>query len=114
MWYDTKFVEVVESVTGTVRTYAFIFNPDPEGGFVVTCPALPGLVTHGETLDEARTMARDAMEGMIEAMLEDGENLPESDTPQAVSRLGRLARTLQSAGPPPIIEQLTVRIAAAA
>jgi antitoxin HicB len=47
-----------------VRTYTFVFNPEPEGGYTVTCPALPGLVTYGETLDEARAMARDAMEGL--------------------------------------------------
>ena len=42
------------------RTYTFVFDPDAEGGFVVPCPALPGLVTHGVTLEEARNMARDA------------------------------------------------------
>src|ERR671932_380302 len=100
-------------MAGTVRTYTFIFDPDPEGGFVVTCPALPGLVTHGGTLDEARRMARDAMEGMIEAMIEDDEDVPESDTPQGASRLGHLARTLRDAGPAPIVEQSTASIAAA-
>jgi predicted RNase H-like HicB family nuclease len=35
------------------RTYTFVFNPEPEGGYTVTCPALPGLVTYGETLQEA-------------------------------------------------------------
>ncbi len=55
------------------RTCTFVFNPQPEGGFTVTCPALPGLVTYGETLEEARQMARDAMEGLIEVMLEKGD-----------------------------------------
>ena len=58
------------------RTYTFVFRPEPEGGFTVTCPALPGLVTYGETLDDAREMARDAMEGLIEVMLEQGEAPP--------------------------------------
>ena len=61
------------------RTYTFVFNPEPEGGYTVTCPALPGLVTYGETLEVARQMARDAMEGLIEVMLEKGEAIPESD-----------------------------------
>jgi antitoxin HicB len=52
----------------------------------VTCAALPGLVTYGETLDEAKAMARDAMDGLIEVMLEDGESIPESDVPEAVPR----------------------------
>lgn len=61
------------------RTYTFVFDPDPEGGYVVTCPALPGLVTHGRSLDEAREMARDAMEGYVGVLIEDGEAVPESD-----------------------------------
>ena len=100
-------------MTGTTRTYIFVFDPDPEGGFVVTCPALPGLVTHGDTLEEARNMARDAMEGMIEAMIEDGEDVPESDAPQTAPRFDRLAHTLRDEGATPVFEQLTARIAAA-
>ena len=65
------------------RTYTFVLNPEPEGGFTVTCPALPGLVTYGETMDEARHMARDAMEGLLEVMLEQGETVPEGDTSTA-------------------------------
>jgi antitoxin HicB len=68
------------------RTYTFVFDPDPEGGFVVTCPALPGLVTHGQSLEEARSMARDAMDGFIEVMIEDGEDVPESDAPHVEFR----------------------------
>jgi predicted RNase H-like HicB family nuclease len=45
----------------------------------VTCPALPGLVTYGETLDEARAMAADAIRGYIECLQEEGEPIPESD-----------------------------------
>jgi antitoxin HicB len=40
---------------------------------------LPGLVTYGETIEEARDMARDAMEGYIAVLLEDGEPVPGSD-----------------------------------
>ena len=61
-----------------MRTYTFVFNSEPGGGYSVTCPALPGLVTYGETMEEARTMARDAMEGLIQIMLEQGERVPES------------------------------------
>src|SRR6266446_3568809 len=69
--------QIAEAITGMARTYTFVFNPEPEGGYTVTCPALPGLVTYGESLAEARTMARDAMEGLIEIMLEKGETVPE-------------------------------------
>lgn len=93
------------------RIYTFVFNPEPEGGYTVTCPALAGLVTYGETLDEARRMARDAMEGLIEVMLEKGEAIPESDTPDVMPRYSRLAHTLQSEGEAELIfEQLSAKI----
>src|SRR5271154_2479246 len=88
-------VETVEAVERMMRTYTFVFSPEPEGGYTVTCPALPGLVTYGETLDEARAMARDAMDGLIELMAEYGEAIPESDAPEAIPRFNRLAHTLQ-------------------
>jgi antitoxin HicB len=78
------------------RTYTFVFDPEPEGGFTVTCPALPGLVTYGENLEQARAMAQDAIDGLIEVMLEHGETAPESDAPEAAPRFDRLAHTLQS------------------
>jgi len=50
--------------------------PAEEGGFVVTCPALPGLVTQGDTLEEARHMARDAIRGYLESLHKDGQPVP--------------------------------------
>jgi predicted RNase H-like HicB family nuclease len=51
--------------------YMALFAPSDEGGFVVTCPALPGLVTEGDTLEEARAMAEDAIRGCIESRQKD-------------------------------------------
>ena len=96
------------------RTYTFVFDPDPEGGFVVTCPALPGLVTHGESLSAARDMAHDAMEGLLEVLIEDGEEIPESDPPYAAPRFDHLARTLREDGTMPVFEQLSLDVAIAA
>ena len=61
-----------------------------------------GLVTWGETLDEARDMARDAMEGYIEVLIEDGEAVPESDSPEMAPRYDRLAQTLRDDAPFPV------------
>ena len=41
--------------------YTMVFEPAEEGGYVVTVPALPGVVTEGDTLEEARAMAKDAI-----------------------------------------------------
>lgn len=56
--------------------YRIILTPDETGGYVVTCPALPGLVTEGDTLEEAREMAADAIRGYLEVLAEDGEPIP--------------------------------------
>jgi antitoxin HicB len=44
------------------------FRPEPEGGFTVTCPKLPPVVTYGETLEEAQANAREAIELRLEVM----------------------------------------------
>jgi predicted RNase H-like HicB family nuclease len=67
-----------ESVAAAAHTYTVVLQPEPEGGYTVTCPTLPGLVTYGETLEEARAMAADAIRGYIECLREDGEPTPES------------------------------------
>jgi antitoxin HicB len=60
--------------------YTVLFEPAEEGGFTVTCPALPGLVTEGDTLEEARAMAQDAIRGYIESLQNDHLPIP-SDKP---------------------------------
>jgi len=65
-------------------SYTVLFEPAEEGGFVVTCPALPGLVTEGDTLEEARAMAQDAIRGYIESLRRDHLPIP-SDKPQKTS-----------------------------
>ncbi len=58
-------------------TYTVILEPEPEGGYVVHCPALPGVVTEGETVEEALAMARDAITGYLESLRKDGLPIPE-------------------------------------
>jgi len=63
----------------TVEEYQFtvLFEPAEEGGYVVTCPALPGLVTEGDTLAEARAMAEDAIRAYLESLRKDGLPIPD-------------------------------------
>lgn len=56
--------------------FTVLFEPAEEGGYVVTCPALPGLVTEGDTLEEARAMARDAIRAYLESLRKDGRPIP--------------------------------------
>lgn len=59
--------------------YLCRFRPEPEGGFTVTCPKLPAVVTYGETIEEARANAREAIELCLEVMRIDGQETPPSD-----------------------------------
>lgn len=62
-------------------SYTVLFEPAEEGGFVVTCPALPGLVTEGDTIEEARAMAEDAIRGYIESLRKDHLPVPSDKVP---------------------------------
>ena len=53
-----------------------VFTPQPEGGYTVTCPALPELITEGDTLEEAHANVRDAMEAVVEIYADQGRPLP--------------------------------------
>lgn len=62
------------------RTFTAIIEADEEqGGYVVTYPALPGLATQGETLDEARLMAEECLRGYLEALRDTARPLPDPD-----------------------------------
>ena len=62
-------------------SYTVLFEAADEGGFVVTCPALPGLVTEGDTLEEARAMAQDAIRGYLESLHKDHQPIPRDRPP---------------------------------
>lgn len=53
-----------------------VLEPQPEGGYTVTSPLLPELVTEGDTLDEAMANVKDALAAVIEAYHELGRPLP--------------------------------------
>ena len=58
-------------------TYRILMTREPEGGFTVNVPALPGCITYGETIDQAMEMAREAIELYIETLQADGEPVPD-------------------------------------
>jgi len=58
-------------------SYTVIFEPAEEGGYVVIAPAFGGAITQGETLEDAREMAKEALAALIESYLKDGERVPE-------------------------------------
>ena len=53
-----------------------VLSPQPEGGFTVTSPVFPELVTEGDTAEEAMTNVRDALAAVIEIYEDQGRPLP--------------------------------------
>lgn len=62
-----------------------IFRPEPEGGFTVLVPSLPGCITYGKTLNEAKEMVVDAIKGYLASMEKRGEKKFVSDEESFVS-----------------------------
>jgi antitoxin HicB len=60
----------------TTLMYSVVLDPQEEGGFTVTVPALPEVVTQGETEAEALTMVQEAIELALEVRKERGEEIP--------------------------------------
>jgi antitoxin HicB len=61
-------------------TYTVVITPNDPDGYLVTCPALPGVVTQGESFDEARAMAADAITCYLESLIADGLPIPFDET----------------------------------
>jgi predicted RNase H-like HicB family nuclease len=58
-------------------TYRILLTREPEGGFTVNVPALPGCVTFGENIEHAMEMAKEAIQLYVETLQADGEPVPD-------------------------------------
>ena len=59
--------------------YNIMLRPEPEGGYTALVPALPGCVTYGRNVDEAREMAKDAISGYIASLRKHKDPIPTDD-----------------------------------
>lgn len=59
-----------------VHSYTVFFEPLEEGGYNVVVPAIPEICTFGETLEEARAMAQDAIRCHLEGLIQLGQDIP--------------------------------------
>lgn len=57
-------------------TYKILLNEEPEGGYTVIVPRLPGCITYGTTLEESISNAREAVSLYLESLVADGEEIP--------------------------------------
>jgi len=53
-----------------------VLEPQPEGGYVVTCPLVPELITEGEDVQDALQNANDALAAIVEGLKELGRPFP--------------------------------------
>ena len=61
--------------------YTINLRPGPEGGYTVLVPALPEVVTYGETEEEALRMAHEAIELALEVRRDEGDDIPADIVP---------------------------------
>ena len=61
---------------GKMYRIPLVFIPQPEGGYTVTSPALPELITEGDTLEEAQANVQDAFDAVLEIHAEQNRPLP--------------------------------------
>jgi antitoxin HicB len=66
------------------RRYKVVIEQDESGVYVATTPALPGVVEQGDTVDKAFENMGAAMRFTLDAMVEEGEELPPSDAPHSL------------------------------
>ena len=54
-----------------------VLDPQPEGGWTITCPVLPELHTEADTWDEIEPNVSDALQAVIEIYEELGKPFPD-------------------------------------
>ena len=57
-------------------TYTVELEPQKEGGYTVTVPALPGCISEGDTLEEALGNIKDAIEGYLKVLAKHSRPVP--------------------------------------
>ena len=59
-----------------VLEYNVVLEEDPDGGYIVHCPALPGCFSQGETKEEAIENIKEAILVYLESLQKDKEEIP--------------------------------------
>ena len=67
-----------------MTVYIALLRKDRRSDYGIDFPDFPGCVTAGSTVEEAAVMAREALNLHIEGMMEDGDEIPEPSTLDAV------------------------------
>jgi len=63
-------------MTDSIYKLPLLLEPQPEGGFTITCPVLPELITEADSLGEVFTNVADALAALLEIYEDLGRPLP--------------------------------------
>ncbi len=66
----------MKEVDNQQLTYQVVLTPD-DGGWVVSVPDIRGCFTEGDTVEEARAMAAEAIAGILGVLVDDGRPIPQ-------------------------------------
>ncbi len=75
-----------------MTSYKILLKKEPEGGYTVTVPSLPGCVTYGESIEETIELVKEAIELYIESLKAHHEEIPKtspSDLSESYKNTGK-------------------------
>jgi predicted RNase H-like HicB family nuclease len=71
------------------RQYIALIHKDPDSDYGISFPDLPGVISAGKTLDEAREMGAEALALHLEGLAADGEVAPEPSSLEEIMKDAR-------------------------
>jgi predicted RNase H-like HicB family nuclease len=77
--FDPASIDAKMKQDQMTHRYTLVLERDPDGGYHVFCPALPGCHSQGDTVDEAITNGTEAVEAYLESLIAHHEPLPIED-----------------------------------
>lgn len=93
-----------------MASYIALIHKDDDSDYGVSFPDFPGCVTAGASIDDARTMAEEALSFHIDGMLEDNETLPAPSSLSAVMQQRENLKAVAFLVPAISSSQKTVRV----
>jgi predicted RNase H-like HicB family nuclease len=79
-------------------TFIALVHKDADSDYGASFPDLPGCVTAASTIDEVLFMAKEALDLHVEAMLENGEEIPSSTPADEIDRGDSLSMVAVQSG----------------
>lgn len=93
-----------------MRHYIALIHKDADSDYGVSFPDLPGVITAGSSLDEARVMAAEALTFHLQGLAADGEAVPEPSSLEAIMSDGENKDGVAVLIPAPAGEVRSVRV----